>query len=97
YWKTEQFSAIKQISLYLMVLVMSYIVLHFIKRLIFKSTNRLDWLYYIGLTLILCSGKFASSSNENFFHWALDIGSLFFIIPVLYDLNGWLNKRTIKE
>jgi ABC-type iron transport system FetAB permease component len=97
YWNTEQFSAIKQVSVYLMVLIMSYIVLHFIKRLIFNEVNWWDWLYYLGLIGILCSGMFANSSNENFFHWSLDIGSVFFIIPVILDIREWLSNRSAKS
>ena len=95
YWNSEQFSAIKQVSVYLMVLIMVYIAMHFAKRLIFKEVMWWDWLYYLGLLSILASGTFANSENENFFHWLLDIMSITFILPVLFDLKEWINKRKV--
>jgi formate hydrogenlyase subunit 3/multisubunit Na+/H+ antiporter MnhD subunit len=98
YWQTEQFSAIKQVSVSIMVLVIIYIALHFFKRLIYKTINWWDWLYYIALVSIALPVLFANSLNENFYHWILDLGCTFFIIPVLVDMyDWWKNRKTIEE
>ena len=97
YWNTEQFSAIKQVSVYMMILIMTYIALHFMKRFAFNVVYWWDWLYYIALVTIMCSALLANSENENFFHWALDIASLLFIVPILIDIKMWLNSRNTEE
>lgn len=97
YWQTEQFSAIKQVSVTIMVLVIVYIALHFFKRLIFKNIHWWDWLYYIALICIALPVYFANSLNENFYHWILDAGSTFFLIPIIIDTYDWWKNRTKSE
>jgi cell division protein FtsW (lipid II flippase) len=98
YWQTEQFSAIKQVAVPVMILVIVYIAFHFFKRLIFKDINWWDWLYYLALISIALPVLFANSINENFYHWILDIGSSFFIIPVLIDTyKWWINRKKTNE
>tara|TARA_R110000737_G_C14624685_1_gene494434 strand:+ start:4528 stop:4857 length:330 start_codon:yes stop_codon:yes gene_type:complete len=97
YWQTEQFSAIKQVSVPIMILVIIYITFHFFKRLLFKNIKWWDWLYYIAMVSIALPVFFANSINENFYHWILDIGSTFFIIPVLIDSYDWWKNRKQKD
>ncbi len=89
YWQTEQFSAIKQVSVPTMRLSIMYIGLHFVKRVLFPKLNWWNWLYYIGLVSIILPVLFANSSNENMYHWTIDIGTLFFLIPIVFELNDW--------
>jgi hypothetical protein len=66
--------------------------------LIYKTINWWDWLYYIALVSIALPVLFANSLNENFYHWILDLGCTFFIIPVLVDMyDWWKNRKTIEE
>lgn len=98
YWQTEQFSAIKQVSVNIMVLVIIYIALHFFKRLIYKTINWWDWLYYIALISIAMPVLFANSLNENLYHWVVDLGCVFLILPVLIDTYSiWKNRKKTEE
>lgn len=97
YWQTEQFSAIKQVSVFTMSLVMIYIGLHFIKRLLFKEVMWWDWLYYLALVSIMAPVLFADSTNENLYHWMIDLGSTFFIVPLLFDLKEWAKPAQKEE
>ncbi len=92
YWQTEQFSSIKQVSVPIMQLALLYIALHFIKRLLFPDVKWWNWLYYIALVSIMLPVFFANSSNENIYHWMIDLGTLFFVFPPLLELNDWRIK-----
>ncbi|MDC1402847.1 hypothetical protein N8328_00405 [Crocinitomicaceae bacterium] len=95
YWQTEQFSAIKQVSVPTMRMSMLYIGLHFVKRVLFSEIKWWNWLSYIGLVSIILPVLFANSSNENIYHWMVDIGTLFFLIPIVFELNDW--RLTLKK
>lgn len=95
YWGTEQFSSIKQVSIYSLVLIMSYIILHFVKKLLYTDTDWYDHLYYIGLSTIVLPVFFANSDNESTYHLLLDIGVCFFLIPVL--IEGWFIRNNQTE
>ena len=95
YWQTEQFSAIKQVSVPTMRMSMLYIGLHFVKRVLFPEIKWWNWLSYIGLVSIILPVFFANSSNENIYHWMVDIGTLFFLIPIVFELNDW--RLTLKK
>lgn len=97
YWGTDQFSAIKQVSKYSMILIITYIGLHFIKRLIFKTVQWWDWLYYIGLLSIMSAVLMANSNNENFFHWLVDVSLLTFIIPLVFDVVNFVYSRKAEQ
>jgi hypothetical protein len=89
YWQTEQFSAIKQFTFYSMILVFLYILLHMGKRLFWSRLRWWDYLYYIALLSLIAPVLWANSANEQFFHWLVDIGTLFFVIPIVLDLSVW--------
>ncbi|MFT7343601.1 MAG: formate hydrogenlyase subunit 3/multisubunit Na+/H+ antiporter MnhD subunit [Lentimonas sp.] len=93
YWSSEQFSAIKQVPVALMVTILIYIGLHFFKRLIFRELIWWDWLYYIALFSIVLPVLFANSQNENLFHWLVDLGTMFFIIPLAFDVKQMIKSR----
>lgn len=95
YWQTEQFSAIKQVSVPTMRMSMLYIGLHFVKRVLFPEIKWWNWLSYIGLVSIILPVLLANSSNENIYHWMVDIGTLFFLIPIVFELNDW--RLTLKK
>ncbi len=97
YWQTEQFSAIKQVSVRIMILIIIYIGLHFFKRLIYKKINWWDWLYYIALISVAMPVLFANSLNENLYHWVIDVGCIFFILPLLIDTYSWWKARKTDE
>ncbi len=92
YWQTDQFSSIKQVSVPVMRMAMLYIALHFVKRLLFPDVKWWNWLYYIALVSIMLPVFFANSSNEKFYHWTVDLGTLFFLIPPILELNDWRLK-----
>lgn len=95
YWNTDQFSSITQVSIFSMSLIMSYIVLHFVKKLLYNDTEWYDNLYYIALLSIVLPVFLADSNNAPTFHILLDIGVCFFIIPVL--IEAWLIRKPKKE
>lgn len=93
YWQTEQFSDIKQVSAPMMGLVMSYIGLHFLKRVLFIVIHWWDWLYYLALMSIALPVLLADSITENIFHWLIDLGTTFFVIPILMDTYYLFQQR----
>lgn len=97
YWKTEQFSSIKQFSNAVVTYVFFYIILHMLKRFLWKRMRWWDYLYYLALISLIAPVLWANSANEQFFHWLTDIGGLLFILPILLDLYIWwlkFKKRT---
>ena len=92
YWSTEQFSAIKQVPVNMMVAILIYIACHFFKRLLCRELGWWDWIYYLALISIVLPVLFADSTNENFFHWLIDIGTLFFLLPLIFDLKQIINS-----
>ncbi|MCT4559737.1 MAG: hypothetical protein N4A41_00015 [Crocinitomicaceae bacterium] len=95
YWSTAQFSSIKQVPIYSLVLIMSYIILHFIKKLLFNDAEWYDNLYYIALISIVLPVFFANSNNARTFHLILDLGVCFFMLPVL--IEGWIIRKPQKD
>ena len=89
YWTTNQFSAIKQFTFYGMSLVFVYILLHMGKRLLWKRLRAWDYLYYIALCSLIAPVLWADSGSESFFHWLVDIGVVFFVLPIIFDLFIW--------
>ncbi|MFA7274043.1 MAG: hypothetical protein WC044_09245 [Crocinitomicaceae bacterium] len=93
YWQTEQFSDIKQVSVPMMGMVMSYIALHFLKRVLFIVIHWWDWLYYLSLMSIALPVLLADSITENIFHWLIDLGTTFFVIPIVIDTYYLFQQR----
>jgi hypothetical protein len=93
YWQTEQFSDIKQVGVPLMGMVMTYIGLHFLKRVLFIVIHWWDWLYYLALMSIALPVLLADSITENIFHWMIDLGTTFFVIPIVIDTYYLFQQR----
>lgn len=92
YWTTDQFTAIKQFSFYGMSLVFAYILLHMGKRLLWKRLRVWDYLYYIALISLISPVLWGTSKYEVLFHWIVDVGVCFFVIPIVIDLYFWTIK-----
>lgn len=85
YWNSNTYYQVKKVPMQIMILVLGYICLQFIKRTITKKQNWWDWLYYIGLLSIALPVFLASTENFENFLLAARIGSLFLIIPILIE------------
>ncbi len=92
YWLTEQFSAIKQFSFYIVALTFTYIILHMAKRLLWSRWRWWDYLYYFALFSMIAPVLWANSNNEVQYHWLVDIGTCFLVIPALLDIYIWFLK-----
>lgn len=94
YWSNSTLSSISLVPISIMVLALVYILIQIAKRFFVKEQNWWDWLYYIGLLSMMTPTFFANSSNESVFHLITDYGTLFLIIPILFDGKSLFNGST---
>jgi hypothetical protein len=85
YWSVDTLEAIKFVPVYIMVLCLVYVLLQILKRYLFKSHKWWDWLYYIGLLSVMIPGYMVTSENLSTFAMMSDYGTLFLLIPALFD------------
>jgi len=74
-----------------MVYCLIYVLTQIVKRFVLKSNNWWDWLYYIGLIAVMLPTFIATESNVATFNFISDYGSIFLLIPALFDLKSILN------
>ncbi len=91
YWSTNSFNDIKHVPTSIMIFAFAYIVLHMLKRMILKTQNWWDLIYYAGLLAMVIPVLWGTVENEKLYHQIADFGTLFLIIPILID--GWVNMK----
>lgn len=85
YWSADTLEAIKFVPVQIMVLILVYILLQLLKRVITKSQNWWDWLYYIGLMAVALPVFMANDTNYTTFLTATQLGVSFLAIPILIE------------
>lgn len=85
YWKADSLIAIKFVPINIMILVLIYIVTQFLKRVLTKTQNWWDWLYYVGLVTIALPVFIGKEENISWLLPLTQIGVLFLIFPVLVE------------
>ncbi|NRA10622.1 MAG: hypothetical protein HRT57_01545 [Crocinitomicaceae bacterium] len=91
FWSVDTVESVAILPFYLTVLCMVYVGLQISKRLIFKSQNWWDWLYYLGLISVMLPAYMITQENVGIYSFMTDYGTLFLIIPALMD--GWENTK----
>lgn len=94
YWSVNTLGEIKYVPLYLMIICVGYILLQIGRRVLFRTQDWWDWLYYFGLLAIVIPIFFASEKNESLYHAITDYGTFFLIIPVLLDGIQLLKRKS---
>lgn len=93
YWMNGSWEARINLPVYLLVLVFAYVVVQVTKRFLFARRNWWDWLYYIGLLAVVLPTYFMETTQQEYFHWLTDFGTIFLIVPVLLDGKSWMNEK----
>ena len=91
FWSVNTADAVARLPFYVTVLCMVYVGLQILKRLIFKSQNWWDWLYYFGLISVMLPAYMITEETVVVYSLLTDYGTLFLIIPALMD--GWENTK----
>jgi hypothetical protein len=91
FWSVNTVDAVARLPFYVTVLCMVYVGLQILKRLIFKSQNWWDWLYYFGLISVMLPAYMITEETVGVYSLLTDYGTLFLIIPALMD--GWENTK----
>lgn len=92
YWNADSLADIQNVPVYIMVLCLIYVLLQITKRMILKENNWWDWLYYIGLTCVMIPTFLATKDNLSVMAFLTDYGTLFLLIPVLFDGRSLVNS-----
>lgn len=85
YWVNSTLESMKHVPIYIMILAFVYILFQIIKRYISRNQNWWDWLYYIGLVVMMLPTLFLTDQNLTLFNLLTDVGIIFLIVPVLLD------------
>ena len=93
YWSVEGEASLKQVPIWVMVLCFVYVLIQVVKRYILKRQNWWDWLYYIGLISVMIPAYFSNEKNWETFELFADFGSLFLIVPLLFDIKSIVDKK----
>lgn len=86
-------SEIAQVPVSLMILCLCYVLLQILKRFLFKSQNWWDWLYYVGLLSVMIPTYMINEDNESMFTSLATYGTVFLIIPVLFDVKELIENK----
>lgn len=92
YWSNGTLGSMRNVPMFIMILVLIYILMQILKRFLYKEKNWWDWLYYIGLLIVILPTYFASENNLSTFQLMTDFGSLFFVLPLLFDFKKLVQK-----
>jgi hypothetical protein len=92
YWSNESLDAIRRLPMYIMFYALGYVILQIIRRILFKENDWWDWLYYIGLAVMMIPTFFASESNLSVLNFLADFGTIFLVIPVFFDGRKLINS-----
>ena len=93
YWNNESLESMVNVPMRILTLTFVYILCQIGKRFFFKKRNWWDWLYYIGLIVIVLPRSFATPENLSLFQIITDMGILFVLIPVLFDGKQLLDEN----
>jgi len=93
YWKNDSLKSIVSVPMSIMVFTFVYILCQIGKRFAFKKQNWWDWLYYIGLVVIILPRFLATPENLSIFQTVTDIGILFLLVPVFFDGKQLLDEN----
>ena len=85
YWNNDSLESMVSVPITIMIFTFIYILCQIGKRFFFKKQNWWDWLYYIGLLVIILPRFLATPDNLSLFQSITDIGILFLIVPVFLD------------
>ena len=92
YWSNETLESMRVVPIFVMILALVYILMQILKRFMYKEKNWWDWLYYVGLLAIVLPTYFATEANLSTFQWITDFGSLFLVLPLLFDFKKLVQK-----
>ena len=97
YWKNDTLESMVSVPLVIMIFTLVYILCQIGKRFFFKKQNWWDWIYYIGLLVIILPRFLATADNLYLFQTITDIGILFLIVPVFLDGKQLLDENRIES
>lgn len=83
YWEITIFAQILHPPFWLWVVALGYILLQIVRRKISRDRRWWDWLYYIGLSVMVLPVFFGNEENGAFFIGMARWGSFAFLAPVL--------------
>ncbi len=93
YWKIDTIIGIKYVPFNIMILVLVYIITQFLKRVLTKTQNWWDWLYYIALVTIALPVFIGNETNESWLLPLTQIGVLFLLAPVILEGFNFVKQR----
>lgn len=93
YWKNDSLDSMLIVPMGIMVLTFIYVLCQIGKRFVFKKQNWWDWLYYIGLVVIILPRFLATPENLVVFQTLTDMGILFLLVPVFFDGKQLLDEN----
>ena len=91
FWSVDTVESVARLPFYITVLCMVYVGLQILKRLLFKSQNWWDWLYYLGLISVMLPAYMITEETISTYSLLTDYGTVFLIIPAFMD--GWDNIK----
>ena len=97
YWQNDSLESMVSVPLVIMIFTFVYILCQIGKRFFFQKQNWWDWLYYIGLLVIILPRFLADSDNLGIFQTVTDIGILFLLVPVFLDGKQLLNDNRMES
>ncbi len=93
YWRNDSLDSMVRVPMGILIWTFAYILCQIGKRFFFKKRNWWDWLYYIGLVVIILPRSLATPDNLSSFQLITDMGILFLLIPVLFDGKQLLDEN----
>mgnify|MGYP001031170904 CR=1 FL=1 len=93
YWRNDSLDSMVSVPMGILIWTFAYILCQIGKRFFFKKRNWWDWLYYIGLVVIILPRSLATPDNLSSFQLITDMGILFLLIPVLFDGKQLLDEN----
>lgn len=85
FWMNNSLDSLRRLPMYVMMLCLIYVLTQVVKRITLKENNWWDWLYYIGLASAMIPTFMATNENLSMMRLLTDFGSIFLLIPVLFD------------
>lgn len=92
YWSVESFLSMTKVPMIVMIFALAYILLQIARRYLAPEKKWWEWFYYIALTAMILPIFFCTAENQSIFNLVTDIGTLFFVIPVIFDGRQFLAK-----
>ena len=87
FWKSNDLIQLQQIPISVLAMAAIYIGLQLLTRKLSQVQNWWDWVYYFGLLSIMLPNLLADGSNQKYYHFMSDYGTICLIIPAMID--GW--------